>query len=96
MYDDFDLANVLGHDEAWNNRGNSALVYESTFMRCVDTWRTPKRSSLFSVTLQKTSAGWQLGNTYRAPLKGTGHVRVLHRQPAKHVLISRRATARSK
>ncbi|EJD41217.1 hypothetical protein AURDEDRAFT_186693 [Auricularia subglabra TFB-10046 SS5] len=73
VYDEYDLSKVEQHDDDWNKRGHSALVYDRTFMRCIDTWRTPKRSSLFSVALQKSATGWHLGSAYRAVLKGTGH-----------------------
>ena len=58
------------------------MVYDETFVRHWDTWRGPKRSSLFVVGLGKESnedgeGKWVLGETFEAPLKGTKHVRVL-------------------
>jgi hypothetical protein len=89
VYDDFDLYTVKEHDRAWESRGDSALVYDSddsAFMRHVDVWRTPKRSSLFMVQLKRKSSAWVLGDTVHTPLKGTGHVGVafFHRAGRGH------------
>jgi hypothetical protein len=78
VYDDFDLAKVKENDEAWEARGHRGLVYDSdviAYVRHIDAWRTPKRASLFAVGLEKQSSAWKLGDTFHAPLKGTGHVR---------------------
>ena len=75
VYADRDLATVKEQDDAWKNRGYSALVYEETYVRHWDTYRTPKQASLFSVKLQKSDNGtFSLGDTYNSILKGTDHV----------------------
>ncbi|TFK82680.1 alpha/beta-hydrolase [Polyporus arcularius HHB13444] len=74
VHADGDLKKVKENDEAWENRGNSALVYDETFDRHWDTWVGPKRPSLFSVELQKGLDGkWTLGTIFTNLLKGTGH-----------------------
>lgn len=65
---------VKEQDEAYENRGTSALTYDNTYFRHWDTWAGPKRSTLFSVSLKKEKGKWTLGNEYVAPLKGTKHV----------------------
>jgi hypothetical protein len=75
VYADTNLTSVKEQDEVWEKRGNSAFVYDDTFVRHWDTWRSPKRSSLFSVRLAKDpNHDWHLGDDYTAPLKGTRHV----------------------
>lgn len=75
VYSDLNLTAVKEQDDAWENRGNTAYVYDSTFVRHWDTWRGPKRSSLFSVQLAKNpDHKWSLGEEFVAPLKGTDHV----------------------
>jgi len=75
VYPDGDLHTVKEHDEAWENRGSSALVYEDTYVRHWDTYKLPKDSALFSVELKKSDDGksWILSDTYYSPLKDTGH-----------------------
>jgi hypothetical protein len=77
VYDDFDLFSVDERDKAHARRGNSALVYDSTFVRHWDTWRGPKTSALFVVALAPSANGdWKLGDKFVCPLKGTKHVSV--------------------
>jgi len=72
VYEDGDIHAVKKNDEAWENRGNSAYVYEETFERHWDMWVGPKRSSLFRVGLSKGSSGkWELGTEYVNLLNGT-------------------------
>ncbi|KAI0775548.1 alpha/beta-hydrolase [Trametes elegans] len=74
VHADGDIKKVKENDEAWENRGDSAYVYDETFVRHWDTWVGPKRSSLFSVKLSKQPAGkWALGDDYVNLLKDTGH-----------------------
>lgn len=78
VYSDGDIHAVKKHDEEWENRGDSAYVYDDTFERQWDTWVGPKRSTLFSVALTKGPAGkWLLAAEYVNLLNGTGHVRGL-------------------
>jgi hypothetical protein len=75
VYSDYNLTTVKEQDEAWDNRGTSALVYDSLFVRHWDTYRGPKSQKLFSVELSKGADGkWALGTEYYTPLKGTNHV----------------------
>ncbi|TDL17751.1 alpha/beta-hydrolase [Rickenella mellea] len=74
VYDDYDLTTVKKQDKEWEERGNTAYVYDETFVRHWDTWRGPKRSSLFAVGLVKDpDFKWGLGEEWVAVLKGTGH-----------------------
>lgn len=78
VFPDGDLHTVKKQDEAWENRGDTAFVYDETFERHWDTWVGPKRSSLFSVKLAKgASDSWSLGAKFVNLLNGTGHVRRL-------------------
>lgn len=75
VYPDGDLTKVKEKDEAWENRGTSALVYDATFVRHWDTWVGPKQSSLFSVELAANpDHKWVLGTDFVNVLKDTGHV----------------------
>jgi hypothetical protein len=77
VYPDGNLNTVKEQDEAWENRGTTALVYDSGYERHWDHWIGPKRSSLFSVHLTKDADGkWVLGPEFVNPLVGTGHVGV--------------------
>ena len=71
VYSDGDLFTVQQQNQEYENRGNTALVYDETYERHWDTWTGPKRSALFTVTLAKE----KLGDDYSSPLKGTKHVR---------------------
>ncbi|CDO77798.1 hypothetical protein BN946_scf184667.g1 [Trametes cinnabarina] len=74
VHADGDLKKVKENDEAWENRGDTAFVYDETFERHWDTWVVPKRSSLFSVKLAKEPGGkWVLGDDFVNLLKGTDH-----------------------
>ncbi|KAK2465265.1 hypothetical protein APHAL10511_002619 [Amanita phalloides] len=71
---DGNLSTVKAQDNKWDKRGNTAYVYDTTFVRHWDTWLGKKRPFLFSVSLSKNSDGkWVLGDEYYNPLKGTGH-----------------------
>ena len=76
VYDDGDITAVKRHDEEWENRGTTAFVYDDTFERQWDTWVGPKRSSLFTASLGKSSGSWVLGEKFVNVLNGTKHVRV--------------------
>jgi hypothetical protein len=69
---------VKEQDEAFENRGTTALVYDHTYVRHWDTWTGPKKSTLWSVGLGKTGSDgkWALQEEYIAPLKGSGHVSI--------------------
>ncbi|KAF7314487.1 Dipeptidyl-peptidase 5 [Mycena kentingensis (nom. inval.)] len=74
VHADGDLSKSKENDEAWENRGNTALVYDETYERHWDTWQGPKTSSLFSVGLEKSADGkWTLGSVFNNLLLGTGH-----------------------
>ncbi|KAG2010138.1 dipeptidyl-peptidase 5 [Coprinopsis cinerea AmutBmut pab1-1] len=74
VYEDGNLTTVNRQDEAWENRGNSAYVYDATYERHWDTWQGPKRPQLFSVSLaQGEDKKWKLGKVFHSPLKGTKH-----------------------
>jgi hypothetical protein len=75
VYADGNLSTVKEQDEAWENRGTTALVYDSTYERHWDHWIGPKKSSLFSVYLRKHEDGkWRLGSEFMHPLAGSNHV----------------------
>ncbi|KAI1793256.1 Alpha/Beta hydrolase protein [Ganoderma leucocontextum] len=74
VHTDGDLKKVKENDEAWENRGYTAFVYDETFDRHWDTWVGPKRPSLFSLQLSKGSDGkWALGSDLTNLLKETSH-----------------------
>lgn len=74
VYADYDLATVKEQDQQWKDRGTSALVYEETFVRHWDTFRLPKRPSLFSVHITKNTEGkFVLSDTFNSVLKDTDH-----------------------
>ncbi|EPQ54580.1 alpha/beta-hydrolase [Gloeophyllum trabeum ATCC 11539] len=74
VYADGQLETVKAQDEAWENRGNTALVYDSTYERHWDHWIGPKKSSLFSVSLYLAPGNkWIMGRTFLNILKDTGH-----------------------
>ena len=75
VYEDGDLTNVPENDKKWENRGNTALVYDDPYERHWDTWAGPKRPSLFTVKLYKDAEKhWHFGDKFYNVLKGTGHV----------------------
>ncbi|KIJ64627.1 hypothetical protein HYDPIDRAFT_112010 [Hydnomerulius pinastri MD-312] len=71
VYADGDLQAVKANDEKYENRGNTALVYDQTLERQWDTWVTPKHKSLFSVRLSKKQGKYVLENDFPNALKGT-------------------------
>ncbi|KAF8895353.1 Alpha/Beta hydrolase protein [Infundibulicybe gibba] len=74
VYADGNLTAVKEHDEAWESRGHSAFVYDSTYVRHWDTWVGKKKSSLFSVRLFCDPDGkWNMGTEFVNTLKDTGH-----------------------
>lgn len=76
VYEDGELRAVKEGDEAWQDRGNTAFVYDETYVRHWDTWRGPKHQSLFSVKLAQQNGIWSLGEEFINLLAGTKHVRV--------------------
>jgi hypothetical protein len=96
VYSDGDIHAAKEHDKRWDNRGNSALVYEDTYIRHWNTWSGPKKASLFSIALYTDSTGkWVLGTEYVNLLKGTKHVRYftvrywISLTPSCSILLSR-------
>lgn len=76
VYDDGDLNTVDEQDKKWDERGNSALVFDATYVRHWDVWQGKKRPQLFSVRIAKATDGnWSVGDKFTSPLKGTKHVR---------------------
>jgi hypothetical protein len=76
VYEDGDLTKVSENDEKWQDRGDTALVYDDTYERHWDTWTGPKRPSLFTVKLSKDAEKrWHFGDRFYNVLNGTGHVR---------------------
>ncbi|KAF9454685.1 hypothetical protein P691DRAFT_189906 [Macrolepiota fuliginosa MF-IS2] len=74
VYDDRNLTSTKEQDDAWDNRGNSAFVYDSAFVRHWDTWVGQKKSTLFSVRLQlNPDRVWFMDDEFRSPLQGTLH-----------------------
>jgi hypothetical protein len=75
VYEDGDLTHVPENDKKWQNRGNTALVYDDPYERHWDTWTGPKRPSLFTVKLYKDAEKrWHFGDKFYNVLNGTGHV----------------------
>lgn len=74
VYEDGDLTKVLENDKKWQNRGNTAFVYDDPYERHWDTWTGPKRPSLFTVKLYKDAEKrWHFGDKFYNVLNGTGH-----------------------
>ncbi|EGN98332.1 hypothetical protein SERLA73DRAFT_74559 [Serpula lacrymans var. lacrymans S7.3] len=72
VYPDGDISAVKAKDDAWENRGTTALVYDNTYERHWDKYVGPKESSLFTVSLHKDSQRkWVLGDDYVNALQGT-------------------------
>lgn len=75
VHEDGNLTRVKENDEAYANRGNTALVYDEGYERHWDTWTGPKKPSLFTVQLAVgKDATWELGNEWVNALKETAHV----------------------
>ena len=76
VYADGNLSTVNEQDKAWEERGNTAYVYDTTYVRHWDTWQGLKRPQLFSVRLSlDPDRVWHLGEHFNALLKDTKHVR---------------------
>ncbi|KAG6842004.1 hypothetical protein C0991_004495 [Blastosporella zonata] len=74
VYPDGNLTSVAKQDEAYESRGNSAYVYDTTYERHWDTWVGPKKASLFSVPLfQDPDRKWIFGDQFTNLLQGTKH-----------------------
>ncbi|KAH0586242.1 Dipeptidyl-peptidase 5 [Termitomyces sp. J132] len=74
VYSDGNLTSVAEQDDAYESRGNSAYVYDTTFERHWDTWVGPKKSSLFSVSLyQDADRKWVFDGQFINLLQGTKH-----------------------
>ncbi|KAG8911935.1 hypothetical protein FRC00_005531 [Tulasnella sp. 408] len=90
VYPDYDLNTVKEQDKKWENRGNSALVYDELFVRRWDEYATDKKTRLFSVELnwKDDSLGgtWTLGTDYFKVLEHTEHVYLV---PLKGGLVPR-------
>ncbi len=72
VHPDGNLSTVREQDEAWENRGTTALVYDATYERHWDTWIGPKTTSLFSVRLvQDPDHKWHFGSQFTNILQGT-------------------------
>lgn len=76
VYPDGNLTAVKEKDKEWEERGNSAYVYDSTYVRHWDVWQGKKGRQLFSVHISQSEGGvWKLSdNNIHSPLKGTKHV----------------------
>ena len=78
VWPDGNLSTVQEQDKNWEDRGNTAYVYDTTYERHWDTWVGRKRPALFSVkVVQDSNRKWVLGKDFYSPLRGTGHVCVL-------------------
>jgi hypothetical protein len=74
VYPDRVLSSAPAHGKEQEERSTSARVYDGTFVRHWDVWRGDKSSALFVVALKQESSGWELGNSFVCPMKGTSHV----------------------
>ena len=76
VYPDGNLSTVKEKDKQWEGRGNSAYVYDTTYVRHWDVWQGNKGPQLFSINLSQDENGaWKLrDNVFNSPLKGTKHV----------------------
>ncbi|KAF8169251.1 Alpha/Beta hydrolase protein [Pholiota molesta] len=74
VYPDGNLTTVAKQDKDWEQRGNTALVYDETYERHWDTWTGKKDYQLFSVQLTKGKDGlWKSNDDFKSPLQGTKH-----------------------
>ncbi|KAL1760448.1 Alpha/Beta hydrolase protein [Schizophyllum commune] len=74
VYEDGDLTTVNEQDKEWEERGNTAFVYDETYVRHWDTYVGPKTAVLFSVPLKQTpEREWVFEQKWTNLLKGTGH-----------------------
>ncbi|KAG6377061.1 Alpha/Beta hydrolase protein [Boletus reticuloceps] len=69
VHADGDLKAVKDNDEKYDNRGDSALVYDKNFERQWDTWVGPKHKSLFTVPLYKDQGKFVIGDDFTNVLK---------------------------
>jgi len=74
VYPDGNLSTVAKQDKEWEDRGNNAFVYDTTYVRHWDEWQGNKGSQLFSVQLKKEDGAWMTGSDVKSPLQGTKHV----------------------
>jgi hypothetical protein len=69
VYHDRDLNTIKKQDDEYEDRGNTAKVYDKTYPRHWDTWRGPKRVTLFTASLEKNGEGkWELGTKFTSPI----------------------------
>ncbi|CAA7261498.1 unnamed protein product [Cyclocybe aegerita] len=73
VYPDGNLTTVKEQDKEWEERGNTALVYDTTYVRHWDTWQSKKGPQLFSVKLVQEGGKWNLVDDFKSPLRGTKH-----------------------
>ncbi|KAJ6605658.1 Alpha/Beta hydrolase protein [Mycena sp. CBHHK59/15] len=74
VYPDGNLSLTKEQDEAWANRGTTAMVFDEAYERFWDTWSGPKTASLFSVEVTRgPDSKWKMGTQFDNLLKGTGH-----------------------
>ena len=71
VHADGELKAVKDNDEEYDNRGNTALVYDKDFERQWDTWVGPKHKSLFTVRLSKDQGKFTLAEDFTNVLQGT-------------------------
>jgi len=62
---------VQKQNEEYEKRGNSALVYDSTYARHWDTWTGPKHSALFSVDCKMKEGKWVLSEDWASIMGST-------------------------
>ena len=75
VHEDGELTKVPENDRQWDERGDTALVYDEPYERHWDTWAGPKQPSLFTVKLSKDAENkWHFGEQFTNVLHGTGHV----------------------
>ncbi|KAA1469919.1 alpha/beta-hydrolase [Dentipellis sp. KUC8613] len=74
VYDDGNLTSVPKHDEEWENRGNSAFVYDDAYERHWDTYVGPKKASLFGVKVfADAKKKWHLEGDFTNLLTDSRH-----------------------
>jgi len=74
VYPDGNLTTVKEQDKQWEERGNSAFVYDTTYVRHWDVWQGKKGPQLFSMKLSQGETGaLQFSGDFNSPLQGTGH-----------------------
>jgi len=74
VWPDGNLLTVQEQDKHWENRGNTAYVYDATYVRHWDTWLGNKRAALFSIrVVQDPDRKFTFGPEFYSPLRGTGH-----------------------